>query len=121
MVEGTNEILANIKKLQMNNQRVARKAVKEAGELTEKILQKNTAKDTGALSADTTVSGIRGSGNAEMEVDIGFGTKEGWRAHFPDSGTIYQRAQNFSERTVEEARPQVIELYEERIKEGLEI
>ena len=49
MVEGTNEILANIKKLQMNNQRVARKAVKEAGELTEKILQKNTAKDTGAL------------------------------------------------------------------------
>lgn len=121
MTEGLSDLLGNIKKLQANNRSQGIKAVKKAGEHTQKILREETPKSSGNLASDTTQSGLRGSGQGEIEIDIGFGKAEGWRAHFPDSGTIYQRAQNFSEKTVERARPGVIEIYEDHIRKGLDI
>lgn len=121
MTEGIEELLSNIKKLQVNNRKQGIKAVKEGAEHTQKVLAANTPKSSGALASDVTQSGLRGSGQGEMEIDIGYGNAEGWRAHFPDSGTIHQRAQNFSEKSVEEARPKVLEIYAEHIREGLEL
>ena len=121
MVEGTEELLANIKKLQVNNRKQARKALNEGAKELEKTLARNTPKDSGQLASDITKSGLKGSGQGEMEIDVGFGKAHGWRAHFPDTGTVYQRAQNFSERSTEEARGKVQEIYAKHIKEGLEL
>ena len=51
--------------------------------------------------------------------DIGFGKATGWRAHYPNDGTIYQQGQDFKEKTINEMTPRAREIYAEKIKEGL--
>lgn len=121
MTQGIEQMLQNIKKLQVNNRTQGIKAVKAGADHTKDTLAKNTPVSSGVLASDVITSGLKGSGQGEMEIDIGFGGAEGWRAHFPDSGTIHQRAQNFSEKTVEESRPKVLGIYEDHIRKGLEL
>ncbi|EAC9524669.1 hypothetical protein LJ62_10295 [Listeria monocytogenes] len=52
-------------------------------------------------------------------VDIGFNKSQGWRAHFPDSGTMNQTAQHFIEAARKEARPKIIAIFEAEIRKGL--
>ncbi|MFD2869833.1 HK97-gp10 family putative phage morphogenesis protein [Kurthia populi] len=59
-------------------------------------------------------------GNVDQfgRVQIGFGQKTYWRAHFVESGTINQRPQNFMERTTHETRSEFIVIVEDEIKRG---
>lgn len=121
MISGIDEMLANITKLQVNNRAQARKAVNDAAELFGDALRSNTPTDEGVMAGDVTISGFKGGVQAEIEKDVGYGKKTGYRVKYPDSGTINQRPQNFKEKTINETTPKIQELYVERIQEGLKL
>ncbi|EPH62137.1 phage protein, HK97 gp10 family [Enterococcus faecium 13.SD.W.09] len=121
MPEGLDEVLSNIHKLQVQNKRVAREAVSEVADKTADILKGNTPVDGGQMQSDVAVSGFKGGPQGQIEKDIGFGKSAGWRVKYPDTGTIYQRAQNFKEKTVSEARPIAKQIYADKITEGLKL
>lgn len=121
MTTGIEEMLANITKLQVNNRRQARKAVNDAAELFAEALRDNTPSDEGDLKNDVVVTGFKGGAQAQIEKDIGYGKKTGYRVKYPDDGTINQRPQNFKEKTINEMTPKIQALYAERIKEGLKL
>ena len=125
MTKGLDNILNNLTKLQVKAPKVAKKAVTEVAEEFEKQLIVNTpvddVDDVGEtlLSEDTAISGFKGASEGLISKDIGFGKATGWRAHFPNDGTIYQQGQDFKEKTINEMTPRAKEIYAEKIKEGL--
>lgn len=123
MTSGLDNILANLTKLQVKAPKAARGAVTEVAEEFEKQLQKNSPIDYTVyktkLKYDTAISGFKGANVGTISKDIGFGKKTGWRAHFPNDGTIYQRAQDFKEKTINEMTPKAKQIYAEKVKEGL--
>lgn len=123
MTQGLDNILNNLTKLQVQAPKVARSAVTEVAEEFEKRLQKNSPVDYSVhdtkLKYDTAVSGFKGASKGYVSKDIGFGTKTGWRSHFPNDGTIYQQGQDFKEKTINDMTPRAKEIYAEKIKEGL--
>lgn len=123
MTQGLDNILNNLTKLQVQAPKVARQAVTEVAEEFEKRLQKNSPVDYSVhdtkLKYDTAVSGFKGASKGYVSKDIGFGAKTGWRAHFPNDGTIYQQGQDFKEKTINDMTPRAKEIYAEKIKEGL--
>lgn len=121
MPEGLDEILSNIHKLQVQNKRVAREAVSDVADKTAEILRENTPTDSHEMQYDVAVSGFKGGPQGQIEKDIGYGKTAGWRVKYPDTGTIYQKAQNFKEATVSEARPVVQQIYADKITEGLKL
>lgn len=121
MTTGLDEILGNITKLQVNNRRVAREAVDEGAKLFGDLLEVNTPVDEGDMRGDVTVSGFKGGGQGQIEKDIGYGSSTGWRVKYPDDGTIKQRPQNFKEKTINESRPKIQDVYSRKIKEGLNL
>ncbi|MGT2648900.1 HK97-gp10 family putative phage morphogenesis protein [Streptococcus uberis] len=125
MTSGLDNILANLTKLQVKAPKAARGAVTEVAEEFEKQLQKNSPIDYTVyktkLKYDTAISGFKGANEGIVSKDIGFGKKTGWRAHFPNDGTIYQRAQDFKEKTINEMTPKAKQIYAEKVKEGLDL
>lgn len=121
MPEGLDEILANIHKLQVQNKRVAREAVTEVADKTVQILEVNTPVDGGEMQGDVATSGFKGGAKGQIEKDIGYGKRSGWRVKYPDTGTIYQAAQNFKEQTIAQATPVAQQIYADKIKEGLKL
>lgn len=123
MTKGLDEILSNLTKLQVKAPKVARQAVTEVAEEFAKELRKNTPYDGREwdehLKEDVVVTGFKGANQGIISKDIGYGKKTGYRAHFPDSGTIYQQAQNFTEQTINEMTPRAKEIFAEKVKEGL--
>ena len=94
----------------------------EVAEEFEKQLIVNTpVNDIGEtlLSEDTAISGFKGASEGYISKDIGFGKATGWRAHYPNDGTIYQQGQDFKEKTINQMTPRAKEIYAEKIKEGL--
>lgn len=124
MTEGLDDVLANLTKLQVNNRRVAKEAVTEVAELFQERLSANTPRGGFAdehLADEVNISGFKGASEGIISKDIGYGPSTGWRSHFPDDGTIYQRSQNFKERTINQVTPQAKEIYARKIKEGLKL
>lgn len=115
-VTGVEDMLQNINKLQGNGEKYGREAVRKGAETFEKIIEKNTAKNEGELARSVDKTGIRGAGKGGLEIAVGYNQKHGWRAHFPNDGTVYQRPQHFKEESVEEARGPVQQIFVEKLK-----
>lgn len=123
MTKGIDQILSRLTELQAKAPKAARLAVKEAADETEQILKKNTPVyyilDGAHAKDDTRVSSFKGGDHGLISKDIGYGRATGWRIHFPDDGTKYQKGQGFEEKTINEATPIVKEIYATKVKEGL--
>lgn len=124
MTTGLDAILSNLTKLQVKAPNAAREAVTEVAEEFEKQLQANTPVDDkfiDHLRDDTAISGFKGASEGIISKEIGYGNQTGWRARFPDSGTIYQRGQEFEEKTINQMTPVAKEIFAEKVKEGLDL
>lgn len=124
MTKGLDAILSNLTKLQVKAPKAARAAVTEVAEEFEKQLQANTPVDEkfiDHLRDDTAVSGFKGASEGIVSKEIGYGNATGWRAKYPDSGTIYQRGQEFEEKTINQMTPVAKEIFAEKVKEGLDL
>lgn len=124
MTSGLDEILSNLTKLQVKAPKTARAAVTEVAEEFEKQLKVNTPVGrnfTNHLRDDTVVSGFKSASEGVVSKEIGYGKENGWRAHFPNSGTIYQRGQEFEEKTINQMTPVAKEIFAEKVKEGLDL
>ena len=122
MTSGLDKILSNLTKLQVKAPKIAKQAVTEVAEEFEKQLKANTPVDEkfiDHLRDDTAVSGFKGASEGIISKEIGYGKQTGWRAKYPDSGTIYQRGQNFEEKTINQMTPRAKEIYAKKIKGGL--
>lgn len=122
MTKGLDAILSNLTKLQVKAPNAAREAVTEVAEEFEKQLQANTPVDEkfiDHLRDDTAISGFKGASEGIISKEIGYGKQTGWRAKYPDSGTIYQRGQSFEEKTINQMTPRAKYIYAKKIKGGL--
>jgi HK97 gp10 family phage protein len=122
MTKGLDLCLNNLTKLEVKAPMVAREAVTMVAEEFEKELEVNTPVSDEPtptrLKADIKISNFKGGGGAPSK-DIGFGRTTGWRARYPNSGTIYQKAQDFEEKTINAVTPRAKRIYEQKIKEVL--
>ncbi|CAM1659276.1 hypothetical protein SORA22_12030 [Streptococcus oralis] len=122
MTKGLDLCLQNLTKLEAKAPKVAREAVNEVAQEFKKELEVNTPVSDELtltrLKEDIRISNFKGGGDAPSK-DIGFGRATGWRAKFPDSGTIYQKAQDFEEKTINAVTPRAKEIYEQKIREVL--
>lgn len=122
MTKGLDLCLNNLTKLEVKAPMVAREAVTMVAEEFEKELGINTPVSdeptSTRLKADIKISNFKGRGGAPSK-DIGFGRATGWRARYPNSGTIYQKAQDFEEKTINAVTPRAKRIYEQKIKEVL--
>lgn len=122
MTKGLDLCLNNLTKLEVKAPKVAREAVTMVAEEFEKELEVNTPVSDEftptRLKADIKISNFKGRGGAPSK-DIGFGRTTGWRARYPNSGTIYQKAQDFEEKTINAVTPRAKRIYEQKIREVL--
>lgn len=122
MTKGLDLCLNNLTKLEVKAPKVAREAVTMVAEEFEKELGVNTPVSdeptSTRLKADIKISNFKGRGGAPSK-DIGFGRTTGWRARYPNSGTIYQKAQDFEEKTINAVTPRAKKIYEQKIREVL--
>jgi bacteriophage protein of unknown function (DUF646) len=122
MTKGLDLCLNNLTKLEVKAPKVAREAVTMVAEEFEKELGVNTPVSDEPtptrLKADIKISNFKGRGGAPSK-DIGFGRTTGWRARYPNSGTIYQKAQDFEEKTINAVTPRAKKIYEQKIREVL--
>lgn len=120
MTKGLDLCLNNLTKLEVKAPKVAREAVTMVAEEFEKELEVNTPVSDEftptRLKEDIKISNFKGRGGAPSK-DIGFGRATGWRARYPDSGTIYQKAQDFEEKTINAVTPRAKKIYEQKIRE----
>lgn len=127
MTKGLEDAIANLMRFQMHAQKKARDAVSEVADLFAEELEKNTPRDDRDelgldqhLEDEVLVTGFKGANVGVIAKDIGYGRKTGWRAHFPDDGTIYQASQEFKEKTINAMTPKAKEIYQKRMKEALD-
>ena len=122
MTKGLDLCLNNLTKLEVKAPKVAREAVTMVAKEFEKELEVNTPLSDEftptRLKEDIRISNFKGGGNAPSK-DIGFGRTTGWRARYPNSGTIYQKAQDFEEKTINAVTPRAKEIYKQKIREVL--
>lgn len=122
MTKGLDLCLNNLTKLEVKAPMVAHEAVTMVAEEFEKELGVNTPVSDEPtptrLKADIKISNFKGRGGAPSK-DIGFGRTTGWRARYPNSGTIYQKAQDFEEKTINAVTPRAKKIYEQKIREVL--
>ena len=122
MTKGLDLCLNNLTKLEVKAPKVAREAVTMVAKEFEKELEVNTPISDEftltRLKEDIRISNFKGGGNAPSK-DIGFGRTTGWRARYPNSGTIYQKAQDFEEKTINAVTPRAKEIYITKIREVL--
>nr|DAW77314.1 MAG TPA: type I neck protein [Caudoviricetes sp.]DAX84995.1 MAG TPA: type I neck protein [Caudoviricetes sp.] len=122
MTKGLDLCLNNLTKLEVKAPKVAREAVTMVAKEFEKELEVNTPISDEftptRLKEDIRISNFKGGGNAPSK-DIGFGRTTGWRARYPNSGTIYQKAQDFEEKTINAVTPRAKEIYKQKIREVL--
>lgn len=122
MTKGLDLCIQNLVKLEVKAPKVAREAVTMVAKEFEKELEVNTPISDEftptRLKEDIRISNFKGGGNAPSK-DIGFGRSTGWRARYPNSGTIYQKAQDFEEKTINAVTPRAKEIYITKIREVL--
>lgn len=98
---------AAIMGLSISAARIQREALDEAADEVVPILERNTPTDTRRLFGSAAKGKVRMK-NGSRQVVIGYKGQTGsgaagWRAHFPDTGTIYQPAQNISLHTQQQS------------------
>ena len=122
MTKGLDLCLQNLAKLEGKAPKVAREAVTMVAEEFKKELEVNTPISDEftptRLKEDIRISNFKGGGDAPSK-DIGFGRSTGWRAKYPNAGTIYQKAQDFEEKTINAVTPRAKEIYITKIREVL--
>ena len=122
MTKGLDLCLENLTKLEAKAPRVAREAVTEVAQEFKKELEANTPfykeKTLYRMKEDVKISNFKSGGDAPSK-DIGYGRATGWRARFPDDGTIYQKAQDFEEKTINAVTPRAKEIYKQKMREVL--
>ncbi len=122
MTKGLDLCLQNLAKLEGKAPKVAREAVTMVAEEFKKELEVNTPVSDEftptRLKEDIRISNFKGGGDAPSK-DIGFGRSTGWRAKYPNAGTIYQKAQDFEEKTINAVTPRAKEIYITKIREVL--
>lgn len=122
MTKGLDLCLQNLAKLEGKAPKVAREAVTMVAEEFAKELEVNTPVSDEAtatrLKEDIRIGNFKGGGDAPSK-DIGFGRSTGWRAKYPNAGTIYQKAQDFEEKTINAVTPRAKEIYKQKIREVL--
>ena len=122
MTKGLDLCLDNLTKLEAKAPRVAREAVTEVAQEFKKELEVNTPVSDELtftrLKEDIKISNFKNGGDAPSK-DIGFGRTTGWRARYPNSGTIYQKAQDFEEKTINAVTPRAKEIYKNKMREVL--
>ena len=122
MTKGLDLCIQNLVKLEVKAPKVAREAVTMVAKEFEKELEVNTPISDEftptRLKEDIRISNFKGGGNAPSK-DIGFGRSTGWRAKYPNAGTIYQKAQDFEEKTINAVTPRAKEIYITKIREVL--
>lgn len=122
MTKGLDLCIKNLTILEAKAPRVAREAVTEVAQEFKKELEANTPVSDELtltrLKEDIRISNFKEKGGAPSK-DIGFGRSTGWRAKFPDSGTIYQKAQDFEEKTINAVTPRAKEIYINKMREVL--
>lgn len=119
-MEGESELLAKVRTLGLEAPLVAKKAINEVSEQYASELKSNTPKDNEVgqhLADSVTITGFKGSLTGEFSKSIGFDKGVGWRAHFPNSGTIHQPAQHFIEKTTNAMTPKAQAIYLASLKE----
>ena len=121
MTTGLDGILANLRKLEAQNRTAARRAVTKGAEVFAEALEKNTPENEGDLKKGVGITGFKGGSQGLLEKDIGFAKGVGYRAKFPDTGTVYQRPQNFIERSIKDATPLVLNAYADEMRKGLKL
>lgn len=121
MTTGAEEMIANLRRLEVQNRAAARRAVTEVAKMFADNLKSNTADDSGELKSGVTISGFKGGSKGLLEKDIGYSKKVGFRVRYPDTGTIFQRPQNFVERTINQSTPDALKIYERHLREGLKL
>lgn len=122
MTKGLELCLKNFTLLEAKAPKVAREAVTEVAEEFKKVLESNTPvykeETYSRLKDDIKISNFKSGGEAPSK-DIGFGRATGWRARFPDDGTVHQKAQDFEEKTINEVTPRAKEIYGNKMREVL--
>lgn len=131
-VSGFEEFEANLRKLRLNNERFANKAVKEAATAYDEVLTKVTPIGNGIpaghelnnyepLAGSIVQTGLKKDHDLSSMIDVGFNTQQGWRVHFPDSGTVDQKAQHFVEESRKKAKPIVLSIMADYMRRGLNL
>lgn len=122
MTKGLDDCLKNLTILEAKAPKVAREAVTEVAEEFKKVLESNTPvykeETYSRLKDDIKISNFKSGGEVPSK-DIGFGRATGWRARFPDDGTVHQKAQDFKEKTINEVTPRAKEIYGNKMREVL--
>lgn len=123
MTKGLDECLSRLTQMEAKAPRKAREAVTEVAKEFKSELESNTPvyafeSEDGHLKENVKISNFKAGGDAPAK-DIGFGRATGWRSHFPDDGTIYQKAQNFKEKTIDAVTPRAKEIYANKVREVL--
>lgn len=131
-VTGFEEFEANLRKLKRNNIRLSNKAVKEAATAYDEILTKVTPIGSGIpaghelnnyepLAGSIVQTGLKKDHDLSSMIDVGFNTHQGWRVHFPDSGTVDQKAQHFVEQSRKQAKLIVLSIMADYMRKGLNL
>jgi bacteriophage protein of unknown function (DUF646) len=122
MTKGLDLCLKNLTILEAKAPRVAREAVNEVAQEFKKELEVNTPiykeETLYRMKEDVKISNFKSGGDAPSK-DIGYGRTTGWRAKYPDSGTIYQKAQDFEEKTINAVTPRAESIYKSKMREVL--
>ncbi|WP_420912443.1 HK97-gp10 family putative phage morphogenesis protein [Listeria fleischmannii] len=66
-------------------------------------------------------TGLKKDKDSNSMVDVGFNKSQGWRAHFPNSGTSQQAPQKFIEKSRDRAKPVVLEVMKSYMRKGLNL
>ena len=119
MTKGLDLCLKNLTIFEAKAPRVAREAVTEVAQEFKKELENNTPiykeETLYRMKEDVKISNFKSGGDAPSK-DIGYGRSTGWRARFPDDGTIYQKSQGFEEKTINAMTPRAKEIYLQKMK-----
>ena len=117
-VTGEKEILANLLKHKQYVEKNSRKAVRNGAEAFREVLVSNTpvsSTDGEHLRDHTKKSNLKSS-TGVFQQDNGYDKETGWRAHFPNSGTVKQKPQHFIEKSREQAVGKVRREFIEALK-----
>lgn len=115
MVKGSEEILNAVKNLKLQTVRAQNNALEDAADAVIENEKRVTPTDTRRLLGNALVGKPR-SIKGIRQISIGYGRDQGWRAHFVDTGTIKQPAQNITLRTIESSTDEVESIFVKHMK-----
>jgi len=122
-VTGAEELLSNIKELQVGYDRKARKAVREGAKYFGDELTSDTPVSNedhsgkGPLKDHVKVANVSVK-TGDYSADVGYDKVKGFIAHFPNSGTSKQDPQHFVEKTQDKTKDGVLQIFVDNLKVG---